>query len=92
MAEDGRHQLVIERESRKLEQSKARAEALGENMRKTISDTLKQANVKRALAKDAMAATKDPSRREDIFEKAGNGIYNDDLEVITGSEPRPWEH
>jgi hypothetical protein len=89
--EDGRHRYVIDRESAKLDRDRARAEALGETMRKTISATMKQANVKQVLAKDAMAATKDPGRRDDIFDKAGNGLYNDDREVITGSEPRPWE-
>lgn len=89
---DSRGESLIRREEAKLERAKAKAEAYENNMRETIASLLKQENVKRALAKDAMAATRDPGRRDAIYDKAGAGTYDDDLEVITGDEPRPWEH
>ena len=50
------------------------------------------------MAKDAIVATKDPSRRDAMFDKAGSGGYFDNKtdgigeeDVITGREDRPWE-
>ena len=88
---DSQNEMVIRREEAKLERAKARAKALEANMEETIADLLKKANVKKVLARDAMRATKDPSRREEIFDKAGGGLYKNDREVITGEEDRPWE-
>ena len=88
---DARGESLIRREEAKLERAKAKAKAYEKNMQETIAALLKKENVKKALAKDAMAATRDPSRRDAIFDKAGEGMYNEDREVITGDEPRPWE-
>ena len=89
--QDAQGEMLIRREERKLERDRARAAALEENMKSTIAAFLKDASVRKSLAADAMAATKDPSRRDTIFEKAASGVYKDDLEVITGREDRPWE-
>ena len=85
-------EMLIRREEAKLERLKARAKALEENMEETIAGLMKKDHVKRALYRDAMAASEDPGRRNRLFDKAGNGIYTDDGEVITGREPRPWEN
>lgn len=88
---DVKGEMLIAREERKLERAKAKLEALAENMTKTIAAQLKQEAVKKALAKEAMDATKHPERRERILDIAGSGIYDSDREVVTGREPRPWE-
>lgn len=89
---DARGEMVIRREEAKLERAKAKLEAYQENMEKTIANLLKQERVKKALAADAMDATRNPGRRQEIFDKAGNGLYSrDQEEVVTGEEPRPWE-
>jgi hypothetical protein len=88
---EARAQITIQREERKLERKKAKAEASEENMKKTLAAMFKNEAQKKALARDAMAATKDNSRRDEIFDKAGAGAYDNDREVITGEEPRPWE-
>jgi hypothetical protein len=90
--EDSRGRMMIERESAKLERSRARAQALEENMSKTISAHMKQVHVKKAIAQEAMDATENPGRRDEIFAKAGNGTYDNDRDVVTGREPRPWEN
>lgn len=82
---------LIDKETRKLERSRAKAEALEESATKTMASLLKQEAVKKTLAKDAMAATKDRSRREEIFDIASGGAYSKDQDVVTGDEPRPWE-
>lgn len=82
---------LIEKETRKFENAKAKAEALEESATKTMAAMLKQEAVKKTLAKDALAATKDRSRRDEIFKIAAEGAYNQDQDVVTGEEPRPWE-
>jgi hypothetical protein len=93
MASDynARHEAVVKREEAKHERKKAKAEAAEQNMTRTLAGLLKQETVKKALAQDAMAATKDESRLKDIHKRAGAGTYDNDREVITGDEPRPWE-
>ena len=98
MGEDRQHEMVIQREERKLERARAKADAYEETMTKTIAAYLKDANNRRNVAKDAMLATKDPSRREALFDKAGHGGFFDNKpdgigedDVITGREDRPWE-
>ena len=93
MAKDmqAQHDSVLAREERKFEKAKAKAEAYRENMTETLAGFLKQENNRKALAKDAMQATKDDSRRTKLIKKAGAGIYDDSQEVITGNEDRPWE-
>jgi hypothetical protein len=83
--------MLIRREEQKLERAKAKLEAYEKTMTDTIASLLKQENNKKALARDAMEATRNPGRRDAMFDKAGGGIYNDDGEVVTGEEPRPWE-
>jgi hypothetical protein len=84
--------MVIQREERKLERDKAKLKAYEQNMTETIAAFLKDARNKKNIAQDAMAATKDPSRRSEM-EKYANGSYDDDREMkITGDEPRPWEN
>jgi len=88
---NARHEAVVNRETQKHERQKAKAEAAEQNMTRTLAGLLKQENVKKALARDAMAATRDESRFQDIHKRAGAGTYDNDREVITGDEPRPWE-
>jgi hypothetical protein len=88
---DTRGELLIQREERKHERSKAKAVALEETMKKTIAAQLKNVDVKRSLAPDVMAATSNPSRRDELLDKAIDGKYQDDGEVFTGWEDKPWE-
>ena len=91
---DAKGQAVINRWAREEERKKARAEASEENFKKTFADTLRQENVKKALAREAKDAVDNPQRRDAIFDQASEGTsrgYNDH-EVITGEEPRPWEN
>ena len=81
---DAQNNALIQQEARKLEKARVKAEALEENMEKTLTDLLKQASVKKTLARDAMEATRNPQRREEIFDKASGGLYQDDREVVTG--------
>ena len=93
MEEDTRGRMLLEREERKLERAKAKLAATERHMTETIAALLRKENVKRALAKDAMEATRDRNRRDKMFDIAGSGAYNDDQDgIITGDEPRPWEH
>ena len=89
--EDYQGRVVIDREYAKLERSRAKAKALENNMKETISNYLKQDSVKKAIAKDAMGATRDPSRANTIFEKASGGTFSNDEDLVTGHEPRLWE-
>ena len=84
------HEMTLQKEEKKHERAKAKAAAYKENMTKTLAAMLKQASVKKVLAKDMMSATKTRDR-DKIFDQAGAGTYDDDLEVITGNEDRPWE-
>lgn len=90
---DVKGEMLIRREERKLERAREKAEAYEKNMEKTIADLLKQESVKKALAKDAMEATRDQTRRTELFEKAGSGMFKKDDEIITGEfeSTRPWE-
>lgn len=88
---DVRGELLIQREAARLERKKAKAKAHEENMVKTISAFLKQEKIKRAIAADTARAIKDPSRRKEIFDRAQRGTYDNDFEIITGWEERPWE-
>jgi hypothetical protein len=89
MSDDTRGQMVIQREERRLERAKAKAEAYEKNMTDTIAAFLKDERNKKNIAQDAMHATKD-SGRQDEMKRYSDGFRNDD-EVITGREPRPWE-
>ncbi len=89
---DARGEAVIWREEAKLERTRAKVKAFEENMTSTIASALKNERTKKSIARDAMAATKDPSRGDAIFNKAGSGAYDNDRDpVVTGEEPRPWE-
>lgn len=92
MGEDARGEMLIRREEAKLERAKAKLEAYEKNMTETIASLLKQERNKKAIARDAMEATRNPGRRDTMLDKANGGIYDDDGEVITGDEPRPWEN
>lgn len=92
MSEDSRGEMLIRREEKKFESAKARAKSYEKNMTETISAFLKDGRIKKSIARDAMEATRDTSRRDAIFEKAGQGLFNQDREIITGNEPRPWEN
>ncbi len=96
--EDRQHEMVINREERKFEKAKAKAEAYEETMKKTIAAILRDERTSKNVARDAMKATKDPNRREIMSGKAGSGGYFDNKvdgigeeDVITGREDRPWE-
>lgn len=93
---DAAGSAVLRRWERDIERQKARTEAAEKNCKGTLAELLKQENVKRAIAMDAQAATKDPSRRaasrniESLKENfISRGYFSD--EIITGNEPRPWE-
>jgi hypothetical protein len=88
-SEEARGEMTIRREERKLERAKAKAEAYEKNMTDTIAAFLKDERNKKSIAQDAIHATKDSSRREEMT-KYTEGYRNDD-EIITGREPRPWE-
>jgi hypothetical protein len=92
MSEDTRGEMLIRREEAKLERAKAKLEAYEKTMTDTIASLLKQERNKKALARDAMEATRNPGRRDEMLDKADGGIYNDDGEIVTGKEPRPWEN
>lgn len=87
---------VVERWRREKERLEAKVEATEQSVEKTLADLLRQENVKRALAMDAQAATKDPSRRENtrnidaLRDRSVHRGYESD-EVITGLEPLPWD-
>ncbi len=98
MNEDRQHERVIDREEKKFERAKAKAEAYEQTMVKTIAAYLKDVNTRKNVAQDAMQATKEPSRREAMLDKAGAGGFFDNLpdgigeeDVITGYEDRSWE-
>jgi hypothetical protein len=87
---------VIERWRRDKERLEAKVEASEKNFQKTFGDLLRNDNVKRALAQDAQAATKDPGRRENtrsIDALRNRSIHRgyDSDETITGLEPLPWD-
>jgi hypothetical protein len=81
---------LIAREERKLEKLKNKVEASEEKLTNSLAKAI--AGNKQALAKDALDATKDGSRKDSWSDKTGEyGIYVDDGEVITGREERVWE-
>jgi hypothetical protein len=93
---DMQHEFAMQKYIREHDRLKARAEASEENFRTTFADLIKQENVKRQLAADAQAATKDPNRNagsRDLdalrVQSVNRGYHSD--EVITGNEDRPWE-
>ena len=89
MSDDSRGEMVIRREERKLERDKAKLKSYEQNMTDTIAAFLKDERNKKNIAQDAMHATKDPSRREEM--KTYTDGFKNDGEVITGREPRPCE-
>jgi hypothetical protein len=83
---------MLQREERKLEKLKESVKASGEEVAEKIAALLKDENQKKALARDAMEATRDRSRRDELLGIAQQGAYQRDRDgVITGREPRPWE-
>jgi hypothetical protein len=81
---------LIAREERKLEKLKNKVEAGEEKLRGSLAKSI--ALNRQSVAKDALAATKDGSRKDTWSDKTGEyGIYVDDGEVITGHEERVWE-
>lgn len=89
MSDDSRGEMVIRREERRLERDKAKLKSYEQNMTDTIAAFLKDERNKKNIAQDAMHATKDSSRRDEM-NKYVEGFRRDD-EKITGREPRPWE-
>ena len=85
--DDARGQATLDREERKFERQKAKASSLEANMREQIAAFMADENTKKSIAKDAMAATKDPNRkatrvdsavemtltRSSLVEKTGRG-------------------
>ena len=96
MENDPASEAVIQRWRRDKERLEAKTEASEQNFKKTFADLLRQEDVKRSLAMDAQAATRDPSRRENtrsidaLRDRAVHRGYDSD-EVITGLEPNPWD-
>lgn len=93
---DALGEMTLRREEARLERKKAKAEAYKENAAKTLSSLLKQDMVKKSIARDFMEATRNPERHNrrgnnNIFERAVQGSYKEDEELVTGFEPRPWE-
>lgn len=91
--DDTRGQATLDREERKLDRQKAKASSLEANMREQIAAFMSNETTKKSIAKDAMSATKDPSRKATMDNTSqgrfgsGDGID----EIITGKEDRPWE-
>ena len=90
MENDPRAERVIRREERKFEKDRAKLEAYEQNMKDTIAAFLKDVNNKNTLGKDLRRAAKEPSRRDEM-KRYSDGSYDDDKEIITGLEARPWE-
>ncbi len=91
MENDARGEMVIRREERKLERAKAKLKSYEQNMKDTIAAFLKDERNKKNIAQDAMSATKDSSRRDEM-RKYADGTYDADREDRpTGREDRPWE-
>lgn len=87
---------VVTRWQRDKERLEASVEAKKQTFNKTFADLLRQENVKRALAMDAQAATKDPNRREasrDLESLRNRSVHKgyESDEIITGMEPMPWD-
>jgi hypothetical protein len=91
MSEERSGEMLVRREEAKHEKAKARLRSFEENMKATLTGLLQQENVRKSVAKDLMAATKDPSRVKSIHKKAAEGAYDND-ELVTGFEERPWEN
>lgn len=90
---NARHDAVVAREREKHHRKIAKAEAAEQNMVRTIAGLLKQDNVKRALAPDVIAASKDESRLQEIHKQARGGTHCGEDETITGIDmSRPWEN
>tara|TARA_R110000751_G_scaffold93078_1_gene181853 strand:- start:529 stop:825 length:297 start_codon:yes stop_codon:yes gene_type:complete len=91
--DDARGQATLDREERKFERQKAKASSLEANMREQIAAFMADENTKKSIAKDAMAATKDPNRKATMDNTAQGrfGSGDDFDEIITGREDRPWE-
>jgi hypothetical protein len=93
---DMQHEFAMQKYIREHDRLKARVEASEKNFTSTFADLMKQENVKRQLAADAQAATKDPNRNagsrdlDSLREQHVSRGYHSD-EVITGNEDRPWE-
>ena len=93
---DAKGSAVIRRWEREKERAEARAQAAEENFKKTFADLLRRDDVKRNLAMDAQAATKDSGRQEStrsidaLRDRALHRGYESD-ETITGLEPLPWD-
>mgnify|MGYP003625893426 CR=1 FL=1 len=93
-SDDQRGEATLRREERKHERSKAKASSLEANMREQIAAFMSDEGTKKAIAKDAMAATKDPSRKStnNNTSQGRFGNSGDDFdEIITGLEDRVWE-
>lgn len=92
--EDPQHTRVRDREERKHDKALARAEAYEETMRKTIAAVLRDPANKKSLARDGIRANQDERGMDRLMRKSQFGAYekcNDEEEIITGREPRPWE-
>lgn len=83
--------VVVTRAKREKERLEASVAASEQNFKKTFADLFRQDVVKRNLALDAQAATKDPNRRENtrnVDVLRDRGIYRgyESDETITGFE------
>jgi hypothetical protein len=88
---DPRDSMTMRREERKWETDKARAEAFQKTMEKTIAAALKDPASRKNIARDAMRANQDHGGIDRLIKKSGEGAYDDDGEIITGREPKPWD-
>ena len=91
MSDDGRHEAVLRKWEREDDRKKAKAEASEANFIKTFAAELKKESVKKALAREAQIATKNPNANADLMNQASEGTSVGDDEIITGDAPRPWE-
>jgi len=73
---------LIAREEAKFERLKAKAEAAEENMKESIAALLKQTQVKKIIAADALETMQDEDRINKL--KRGNLWAGKDHEVPTG--------
>ena len=91
MSEDSRGEMTIRREERRREQAIAKMESYKKNMTETIAAALKDPTSRKNIARDAMRANKDNGGIDRLIKKSGEGAYDNDGEIITGREERPWE-
>jgi hypothetical protein len=81
------NQAVINRWEREEERKRSKAEAAEESFKRTFADTLKQAEAKKALARDARQAVdrQESGRVDPLLDKvnaSGGDMFNSDRSTI----------